>query len=87
MKQKIKLKICSGTACFITGGSDLLTIFDYLTPEEQKCVSLMAIPCFEKCEDEKNLRPPLVIIDGIKYEKMTISKLSMILKDKIKTDK
>ena len=87
MKQKIKLKICSGTACFITGGSDLLTIFDYLTPEEQKCISLMALPCLNNCKDEKDFHPPFVIIDDIQYEKMTIDKLCTLLKDKIKKDK
>jgi len=83
MSKKIRLEVCSGTACFVMGGSDLLTIFEYLTQEEQDRVSLAAVPCFEHCRGGDNLRPPFVVIDGTVYDKMSINRLSGMLKDMI----
>ncbi len=83
MSKKIKLEVCSGTACFVMGGSDLLTIFEYLTPEEQSGVSLAAVPCFEHCRGGENLRPPFVVVDGTVYDKMSINRLSARLKELI----
>ncbi len=83
MSKKIRLEVCSGTACFVMGGSDLLTIFEYLAPEEQDRVSLAAVPCFEHCRGGNNLRPPFVVVDGTVYDKMSINRLSAMLKDMI----
>ena len=39
MERKIHLQVCSGTTCFVMGGSDLLTIFDHISLEERERVT------------------------------------------------
>lgn len=85
--KKINLQVCSGTACFVMGGSDLLSIFDFLQPEDQQHVQLSAIPCFEHCRNGNDLRPPFVVIDEVVYDKMSINNLVSILIGKIKEQK
>ncbi len=83
MKRKIQLQVCSGTACFVMGGSDLLTIFEFLTPEERKSVSLAAVPCFEHCRKWEEKRPPYVTVDGEVYDRMDMDKLLKIIRELI----
>ncbi len=85
MKRKIHLQVCSGTACFVMGGSDLLTVFDFLSPEEREQVSLAAVPCFEHCRTWEKLRPPFVTIDGKLHERMDMDKMLVIIRDLIKS--
>ncbi len=83
MKNKILLQVCSGTACFVMGGSDLLTIFDYLSPQEQEQVALSAVPCFEHCRTDDDLRPPFVTVQGKLYDRMDMEKLLTIIREEI----
>jgi len=85
MSPKIQVQVCSGTACFVMGGSDLLTVFDYLTAEEQKHVSLSAIPCFEHCRIDENSKPPYVLINGSLHDKVTMPSLLNIIRVIIET--
>ena len=83
MDKKIELQVCSGTACFIMGGSDLLTVFEYLTQEERDAVLLRAIPCLDSCKNQEELRPPFIKIDGQLYGRMNMDKLLFLLREKI----
>ncbi len=83
MKRKIHLQVCSGTACFIMGGSDLLTVYEYLSPEERDMVSLAAVPCFEHCRNEE-LRPPFIVIDGELFDRMNMDRMLLLLREKMK---
>ncbi len=74
-QRKILVQICSGTACFVMGGSDLLTLFEYLSPVEREQVSLAAVPCFEHCRAYQDKRPPFVMIDGQTHDRMDMEKL------------
>ncbi len=65
------------------GGSDLLTIFDYLTPEERDCVSLAAVPCFEHCRTWEEMRPPFVTVNGQTYGQMDMDRLLRIIREAI----
>ncbi len=80
-KRRVHLQVCSGTACFVMGGSDLLTVFEYLNPEEQDRVSLAAVPCFEHCRNWKDMRPPFITIDGKLYDHMTMDKMLTLLRE------
>lgn len=83
MKKKIHLQVCSGTACFVMGGSDLLTLFEFLTDEEKELVSLAAVPCFEHCRTEPDSRPPFIMIDGITYDRMDMDRMVTLLREKL----
>lgn len=64
-ERTIVVTVCSGTACYILGGSHLLTLKDHLKPEHARRVMLTGSPCLNHCKDRKEgLRPPYVTVDG-----------------------
>lgn len=84
MSLKINVQVCSGTACFVMGGSDLLTVFDYLNADEQKHVLLSAIPCFEHCKVDEQKKPPYVLVDGKLHSKVTMPYLLEVIRENIR---
>ena len=61
----IAVTVCTGTACYVLGGSELLTLKDRLPEEYAKCVLLAGSPCLDRCRDRADgKRPPYVSVDG-----------------------
>lgn len=56
--------ICSGTACFVMGGSELLLLEDELPEAWRGRVRVEASPCLGFCRDRTCGRAPFVTIDG-----------------------
>ncbi|MCG8453119.1 MAG: hypothetical protein MI717_08065 [Spirochaetales bacterium] len=72
----IVVTVCSGTACYILGGSDLLTLRDHLEEPYSRHVMLAGSPCLNRCKDRsENKRPPYVTVDGKVYGNMTLETL------------
>lgn len=82
----IDIKICSGTTCFVMGGTDLFLIKEKLSPEESNKVNITFEPCLGFCK-EKGRKPPFVVINGEVYEKIDIDSLISIIKEKIGREK
>lgn len=47
----VSVKICSGTACYIMGGAELLAVANELDPEELDHVAIEASSCLGVCND------------------------------------
>ena len=64
-EKTIVVTVCSGTACYILGGSNLLTLKDHLKPEHARRVMFSGSPWLNHCKDRQDgRRPPYVTIDG-----------------------
>jgi len=62
--KKIKVSICTGTACFVMGASEILLLEENLSPEVAQYVEIEGVTCLYKwwnAECEKN---PFVMIEG-----------------------
>ena len=73
--KKIKVQICSGTTCFVMGGSELLLLPDILPDEMKDCVEIEAINCMDKCRNCGEEKSPFVIVNGKSLEKVTLNSL------------
>lgn len=60
--EKIKVTICTGTACFVMGASELMLIMEKLPPELQHRVELSGCTCMGTCKGGKD-KPPFVKIN------------------------
>lgn len=56
----LKVIICSGTACFVMGGSELLLVEDELPEAWRGRVSVEAAPCLDFCKRRSCGRAPFV---------------------------
>lgn len=74
-KKKIKVQICTGTTCFVMGGSELLLLPDILPDELKDVVELEGINCMEQCKG-KSSNAPFVKINGNSFPNATLSSLA-----------
>ncbi|MGE4584007.1 MAG: NAD(P)H-dependent oxidoreductase subunit E [Sphaerochaeta sp.] len=83
-KEKVTVKICVGTACFVQGGADLLLYNEFLDPVVLATCELEGVSCLGGCKmAESNERPPFVEINGKLYGDMTQEKLCKLLSEAI----
>jgi NADH:ubiquinone oxidoreductase subunit E len=75
-KEKIKVAICTGTTCYMMGGSELLLLVDYLSPEMLDRVEIAAVDCFGFCGEAEAGKSPFVTVNGERLEQATIQSVT-----------
>ena len=76
---KRKVTICTGTACYVLGGGDLLLLPDKLPPELKQRVEITGTPCIGLCQQHTGKKPPFVKIDDTVIDEANIQKVIEIL--------
>lgn len=86
------VRICTGTACFVLGGAELLLLEDELisrwdafgiTAEQiREHIRISGIPCAGSCR-EQLLRPPFVQIDGTLFGSASLDMIIDILERRV----
>ena len=72
---KTSVKICSGTACYVMGGAELLGISEHLTPDELDQVEIKGHMCLGLCNDY-NPNTPYALVDEEVVENATVESLA-----------
>lgn len=62
--KKIKVIICSGTACYVMGVSDIFMIEENLPENLQGKVEVDGSTCLEYCKAREHGKPPFVTVNG-----------------------
>ncbi len=79
MADKIKVSICSGTACFVMGASEILLLEDELPAHLKNRVEIEGITCMEFCKNPECGKTPFVKInDEVLPEATLMSVISKI---------
>jgi NADH-quinone oxidoreductase subunit G len=78
---KLKVKVCTGTSCFLKGSQQILhDLLDYVQKENlQEFVDVSASFCFEKCD-----QGPTVTVDGNKIQWCTTAAAKAEITEKLK---
>ena len=61
---KHKVTICTGTACYVLGGADLLLLSEYLPAKIARDVEITGTPCLGFCHGDAAGKPPFALVDG-----------------------
>jgi NADH:ubiquinone oxidoreductase subunit E len=72
MSAKIKVKICSGTACYVMGGSDILLLEENLSASLRDKVEIEGTTCLGNCKNGHNSKAPYVSINDTIIEGATL---------------
>jgi len=75
MSEKIKVVICSGTACYVMGASDILLLEEELAPPLRERVEIEGVTCLGYCKDQKAGKAPFVTINGETMAAATLPKV------------
>ena len=62
--KKIKVSICTGTACYVMGASELLLLEEKLPEALKDKVEIEGAMCLGMCKDSKNGKSPFVLVDN-----------------------
>lgn len=71
--RKIRVSICTGTACFVMGASEIMLLEDELPEDLKGKVEVEGIPCLEKCKDSSCGKAPFVLVNGQALQQATIT--------------
>ena len=82
---KISVKICSGTACYVMGGSELLSISEHLTTEELELVDIKGHACFGLC-NEYNPETPFAKVNEVIVPNANIESLTKVIRQAIRDE-
>ncbi|GAB1432158.1 hypothetical protein MASR2M29_07830 [Spirochaetota bacterium] len=63
MSKKIRVLVCTGTACFVMGASDILLLEENLPEELKNRVELEGASCLGHCKNSSHGKAPFVMID------------------------
>jgi len=75
MARKIKVVVCSGTACYVMGSSEILLLEEHLTAEQKERVEIEGTNCLGFCKNGQNGRngkAPYVTVDGSLLSSATV---------------
>ncbi|OJF76444.1 MAG: hypothetical protein BKP49_07035 [Treponema sp. CETP13] len=61
--KKIKVSICTGTACYVMGASELLLLEEKLPTDLKDKVEIEGVMCLGKCKNASNGKSPFVLVD------------------------
>ena len=64
MSDIVKIVVCSGTACYVMGGSELLLLDDHIPAQWKGLVEIEGSPCLGYCKDKKVGRAPYALVNG-----------------------
>lgn len=81
--KKIKVSICTGTACYVMGASELLLLSESLPENLRDAVEIEGIPCIEQCRSIAEKRPPYVEVDGDLISAATLQAVISKIEEKI----
>lgn len=81
--KKVKVSICTGTACFVMGASEIMMLEDSL-PEDLKNsvdIEIDGVSCLEKCGNAQNGKAPFVVINDEVMSNATVSSVIERIRD------
>lgn len=64
MREIVQVVVCSGTACYVMGGSELLLLEDQLPIRWKDRVTVEGSPCLGFCRDKAIGKAPYATVDG-----------------------
>lgn len=80
--EKITVKLCAGTMCYVMGGAQLMEISDLLSEEEKQYVDIICSPCLQKCNGQGTT--PYIKLNGKTIAGTSKDTLLRIIKEEIK---
>jgi len=82
--QKIVVKICTGTLCYVMGGSELQLLGEHIPVELQDRVEIKGATCLDFCNQTGSGNAPYVLVGDKVIESATIGKVLFAIKEQAK---
>lgn len=81
---KVIVKICTGTLCYVMGGSELQLLGDYIPDEIQGRVEIKGATCLDFCNQVGSAKAPFVMVNEKVVSNATIAKVLNVIQEELK---
>lgn len=82
--EKITVKICMGTTCFVMGAANLQELMDIIPEKYGQNVEIQGVPCLDLCSNNSESHAPYVDINNEIITSATVEKVLNIIDGKLK---
>lgn len=82
--EKITVKICTGTLCYVMGGSELQLLGECLPEHLQDKVEIKGATCLDYCNQEGHGKAPFVLVGERLVTAATISRIIEEIENQLK---
>lgn len=73
--EKLMVKICTGTLCYVMGGAELQLLDESLPAELLARVEIQGSPCLGFCNSSESSQAPYVMVGSTKIAQANVSKV------------
>ena len=88
MSKIIEVSICTGTTCYVLGGSSLLSLADYIPNDLKPFVKVKGTTCLGYCSSDTHDKwPPYVSVDGLIVQSATIEGIVGAIRNALAVEK
>lgn len=81
---KVIVKICMGTTCFVMGASELQELTDIIPEKYGDKVEVVASTCLDFCSSSEESQAPYAMVDYEVISKATVEKVIEVIDRKLK---
>ena len=81
--RKVRVSICTGTACFVMGASEIMLLEEELPEDLKGKVEIEGIQCLEKCKDSSCGKAPFVLVDREVLPQATVNSVIEKIRTKL----
>lgn len=81
--KKISVKICTGTLCYVMGGSELQLLEDHLSAQMLERVEIQGSPCLDCCNREDSAKAPFVKVGDRIVSEASITKVIEVIAEEL----
>lgn len=83
MDNKLEVRICTGTLCYVMGGADLQLLDEHLSPEILERVEIKGAPCLDCCNTGEKHSAPYVKVGDVLVSEATLEKVAEVIRTKL----
>ncbi len=81
--EKVKVRICTGTTCFVMGAAHLQRLDEVVSKSIRDSIEIEGCRCFGFCNEKEYGKPPFVKVDDEVVCEATIDKVMAVIERKL----
>ena len=82
--EKVKVKICEGTTCFVMGGEAVKSMLSTLTEKYKDKVEITSVRCLGTCNKSDSFsKAPYVMVDDEEVSSADLEKVIAVIERKL----
>jgi NADH:ubiquinone oxidoreductase subunit E len=85
--EKVKVKICEGTTCFVMGGQAVKSMISTLTEKYKDKIEISSVRCFGTCNKSDSFsKAPYVMVDDEQISSADLEKVIAVIERKLNNE-